>query len=132
MSFYTDAMSDMEFTRGVIKIKIAQCEYVRGQYTVIGYYETQLTTEKSIQPLDPEDIQKYGLGEYGLNEYYELYTLKEIPIPDADLKNSIISFNGKQYTIKKVMAWKWDGEETIGYYDYIICRKVDQLNGVNE
>lgn len=127
MSFYTDAMSDVEFVKGVIKIKIAQGEYVEGEYVITGYKEIKLTTDKCIQPLDPEDIQKMGFGEYPDYEYYELFTFKELPIPSADLKSTILIFNKKEYTIKRVLTWKWDSE--VGYYDYIICRKIDLLNG---
>lgn len=130
MSFYTDALGEASFTKGVIKIRIAQYEYVEGEYVVTGYYDTQITTEKSVQPLTSEEIISMGFGEYPNYEYYELFSLKEIPIPSGDFKKSIISFNGKEYTIKRARSWVWDGE--VGYFDYIIARKTDFLNEVSD
>jgi hypothetical protein len=133
MSFFEDCMGDSMMNAGIVNVKVMDTGYEEGQFVIKNTKTKAIKTAKSMQPLSPEQVEKLGFGEYPDHEFLSLYTLDEIPLPTAEGQIVIISFNGHNYTLRKVLPWVWNvSGGRMGYFQYIISRHIAGLNAKNQ
>lgn len=130
MSFFDDVFGDSMISAGRVKVEIIQTTYVRGEVSkevVRSYY---LNCPKSTQPLEPAEVKMMGFGDYDTNEYRVLYTVKEIPLPTGSGATTMVTINGKQYYVRKVLPWVWDEHTSLamGAYKVIVSRYSEATN----
>lgn len=130
MSFFTDAMGDSMISGGTIKLRIRKTFYDSGFSESQDIPQT-FWAKKSVQPLEPEEAQLRGFPDYSTNQFIVIYSLKKIPMPSNKLESVIVTFNKKDWYVRKVQPFVWD-EGTpmeMGYYEVILSRfNEDQIN----
>ena len=123
MSFFSDALGDNMIAGGTISLTMRKVLYVDGFQT----HETRkikFIARKSCQPLTPDEAQLQGFGDYGVNEFMTIYSLKKIPMPSKKGEAVIVRFNKKDWYVRKVQPWIWD-EGTpmeLCYYEVTLSR----------
>lgn len=123
MSFFTDALGDKMISGGTIKMVMRKVFYNSGmaesQDVPVTFF-----AQKSIQPLEPEAAQLQGFPDYSTNQFITIYSLKKIPMPSNKLEAVKITFNNKDWYVRKVLPFVWD-EDTpmqMGYYEVTLSR----------
>lgn len=123
MSFFTDALGDNMISGGTIKMRMRRVYYDSGMAET-EEQPISFLAKKSIQPLEPEEAQTRGFPDYSTNQFITIYSLKKIPMPSKNLESIIITFNKKDWYVRKVLPFIWD-EGTpmeLGYYEVILSR----------
>lgn len=130
MSFFSDALGDSMISGGIITMKLRKVYYDDG---IAEVDERPITfrARKSIQPLEPEEAQLRGFPDYSTNQFITIYSLKKIPMPSKNLESVIVTFNGKDWYVRKVLPFIWDEGTAfeMGYYEVILSRfEENQIN----
>lgn len=100
---------------GTIKMRMRRVYYDSGMAET-EEQPISFLAKKSIQPLEPEEAQTRGFPDYSTNQFITIYSLKKIPMPSKNLESIIITFNKKDWYVRKVLPlygmkelqWNWD------------------------
>lgn len=123
MSFFSDALGDNMISGGVITMKMRKVYYDAG-IAETDERPISFRARKSIQPLEPEEAQLKGFPDYSTNQFITIFSLKKIPMPSKKLESIIVTFNGKDWYVRKVLPFVWDEGTSMemGYYEVILSR----------
>ena len=130
MSFFTDALGDTMFCAGTISITVKTVYYMDGIATNTSRVK-KFVAKKSVQPLSPDEAQLQGFPGYGTNEFITIFSLKEIPMPSNKQEAVVVTFNNKNWYVRRVLPFVWDKGTPMemGYYETILSRYNEtQLN----
>lgn len=123
MSFFSDALGDSMISGGIVTMKMRRVYYDSGMAET-DERQISFHARKSVQPLEPEEAQLKGFPDYSTNQFITIFSLKKIPMPSKKLESIIVTFNGKDWYVRKVLPFVWD-EGTpmeMGYYEVILSR----------
>lgn len=123
MSFFTDAMGDSMISGGVIQLTAMNVFYQDG-FAVRTEKPIKFKALKSCQPLSPDEAQLMGFGDYGVNEFITIYSLKKITMPNQDGYSLKVRFNNKDWYVRKVLPFSWNEGTPLeyGYWEITLSR----------
>lgn len=130
MSFFTDAMGDSMISGGTIKVTAMEVLYEDGfaKHTEKPFKFKAL---KSCQPLSPDEAQLMGFGDYGTNQFMTIYSLQNLPMPSQEGWSLKITFNNRDWFVRKVLPWVWNEGTPMeyGYWEVTLSRyNTDEVN----
>lgn len=123
MSFFDDALGDPMISGGVITMNLRSVFYDSG-FASTTVKRQKFRARKSVQPLTPDEAQVMGFPDYGTNEFITIYSLKAIPMPSKEGEAVVVTFNKKDWYVRKVLPFVWDKDTPmeLGYYEVVLSR----------
>lgn len=123
MSFFRDCLSGFNYGNVYVKTETWGVDSA-GRPAITSTNTTRLKSIKSIQPIqNEEDIQMFGFGDFSINEYFFIYSLKELPFPTNGVTISL-TFNKQTYKPLRQIPFVWDRgtKKELGYYKTLVMR----------